>query len=102
MDDCLSQEASLNQQNSSDCPSSTHTSLMASPGSHDILKGCDLSKTTVILDRKEAITSAINELRENSVLLVLGKGHEMYQEINNSHIPFNDNDFINKTIGGLI
>ena len=70
--------------------------------SNDILKGCDLSKTTVILDRKEAITSAINELRENSVLLVLGKGHEMYQEIDNSHIPFNDNDFINKTIGGLI
>ena len=70
--------------------------------SNDILKGCDLSKTTVILDRKEAITSAINELRENSVLLVLGKGHEMYQEINNSHIPLNDNDFINKTIGGLI
>jgi len=70
--------------------------------SNDILKGCDLSKTTVILDRKEAITSAINELRENSVLLVLGKGHEMYQEINNSHIPFNDNDFINETIGGLI
>ncbi len=53
-------------------------------------------------DRKEAITSAINELKENSVLLVLGKGHEMYQEINNSHIPLNDNDFINKTIGGLI
>jgi hypothetical protein len=26
----------------------------------------------------------------------------MYQEINNSHIPFNDNDFINETIGGLI
>ena len=70
--------------------------------SNDILKGCDLSKTTVILDRKEAITSAINELRENSVLLVLGKGHEMYQEINNSRIPLNDNDFINKTIGGLI
>ena len=70
--------------------------------SNDILKGCDLSKTRVILDRKEAITSAINELKENSVLLVLGKGHEMYQEINNSLIPFNDNEFINETIGGLI
>ena len=70
--------------------------------SNDVLSGCDLSKTTVILDRKEAITSAINELKENSVLLVLGKGHEMYQEINNSQIPFNDNDFINETIGGLI
>ena len=70
--------------------------------SDDILNGCDLSKTSVILNRKEAITSGINELKENSVLLVLGKGHEMYQEINNSHIPFNDNDFINETIGGLI
>ena len=68
----------------------------------DILKGCDKEKTVVILDRKEAITYGINQLKENSVLLVLGKGHEMYQEINNSHIPLNDNDFINKTIGGLI
>ena len=69
--------------------------------SDDILNGCDLSKTSVILNRKEAITSGINELKDNSVLLVLGKGHEMYQEINDSQIPFNDNDFINKTIGGF-
>ena len=69
--------------------------------SDDILNGCDLSKTSVILNRKEAITSGINELKDNSVLLVLGKGHEMYQEINDSQIPFNDNDFINRTIGGF-
>ena len=70
--------------------------------SNDILSGCDLTKTCVILDRKDAITYGINKLKDNSVLLVLGKGHEMYQEINNSYIPFNDNDFIKEIIGGLI
>ena len=70
--------------------------------SKDILNGCDLKKTSVILDRKDAITYGINKLKDNSVLLVLGKGHEMYQEINNSFIPFNDNDSIKEIIGGLI
>ena len=33
----------------------------------------------IILDRKEAINKGISLLKENDVLLILGKGHEDYQ-----------------------
>ena len=68
---------------------------------NDILDGCDINKTKVILDRKDAITYGINQLNENSVLLVLGKGHEMYQEIDNSKLVYNDENFIMQIIGEL-
>ena len=68
---------------------------------NDILEGCDKEKTVVILDRKEAITYGINQLKDNSVLLVLGKGHEMYQEIKNKKINFNDFDYILDLLGDI-
>ena len=67
----------------------------------DILEGCDKEKTVVILDRKDAITYGINQLKDNSVLLVLGKGHEMYQEIKNKKINFNDFDYILDLLGDI-
>ena len=48
----------------------------------DITDGMSLKKHTVILDRKEAIEHAIKEAREGDVVLIAGKGHETYQEIN--------------------
>ncbi|MDC3103287.1 UDP-N-acetylmuramyl-tripeptide synthetase [Acidimicrobiaceae bacterium] len=68
---------------------------------NDILGGCDKEKTVVMLDRKEAISYGINQLKDNSVLLVLGKGHEMHQEINNKKINFNDFDYISDLLGGI-
>ncbi len=53
---------------------------------HDIVK--------VILDRKEAITTAIDELEDEDILLVLGKGDEEYIEIANQKIPFDDREVI--------
>ena len=68
---------------------------------NDILGGCDKEKTVVMLDRKEAISYGINQLKDNSVLLVLGKGHEMYQEIKNKKINFNDFDYILDLLGDI-
>ena len=68
---------------------------------NDILQGCENEKTVVILDRKEAITYGINQLTDNSVLLVLGKGHEMHQEIKNKKINFNDSDYISDLLGDI-
>lgn len=48
----------------------------------DILEGMKSKDQTVILDRKEAITYAIREARPGDVVLLAGKGHETYQEIN--------------------
>ena len=59
--------------------------------SKNILEGVSLNKRSdVILDRKEAIHKGVQLLKENEVLLILGKGHEKYQEIENKFIPFDD------------
>ena len=40
--------------------------------------------------RKKAIQEGIKMLKENDVLLILGKGHEEYQIIDNKKIFFSD------------
>ena len=67
----------------------------------DILKGIELNKdTTIIHNRKEAIIEGINNLDEDSVLLVLGKGHEKIQEFKDSSIEFSDKKIVNEYIKG--
>ena len=65
----------------------------------DILKGIELNKeTTLILNRKEAIIEGINNLEKDSVLLILGKGHEKIQEFKDSSIAFSDQNVVNEYI----
>ena len=54
----------------------------------DIVKGMKANKHKIIEDRKEAIEGAINSMDEKSILFVLGKGREEYQEINDEKIFF--------------
>jgi UDP-N-acetylmuramoyl-L-alanyl-D-glutamate--2,6-diaminopimelate ligase len=49
---------------------------------------------TVICDRREAIAWAVKQLRSGDILLVAGKGHETYQEINGVRHPFDDREVI--------
>ena len=59
--------------------------------SKEILEGIPLNKNTdVILDRKEAIYKGVESLKENEVLLILGKGHEKYQEVKDDLFPLDD------------
>jgi len=44
----------------------------------------------VVADRREAITAAISAAAAGDVVLIAGKGHEDYQEIAGSRIPFSD------------
>jgi len=67
----------------------------------DIIQGFSSDSYTVILDRKEAITTALKQMNENSILLVLGKGPENYQEIGTEKIPHSDIEIIKDyTIAG--
>lgn len=52
--------------------------------------GADKSKTTVIVDRKEAILQTIQRAKSGDVVLIAGKGHEDYQIIGSEKIPFSD------------
>jgi UDP-N-acetylmuramoyl-L-alanyl-D-glutamate--2,6-diaminopimelate ligase len=59
----------------------------------DMLKGIeneDDSKTLVIADRKQAIKTAIAMAQKTDIVLITGKGHEKYQEINGVKYDFDD------------
>ena len=44
----------------------------------------------IIKNRKKAIREGYLMLEENDIMLIAGKGHENYQEINKTRIPFSD------------
>lgn len=52
------------------------------------------TKVLKITNRKEAIKTACMLAREQDVILVAGKGHEKYQDINGVKMPFDDKEII--------
>src|SRR5690606_41310536 len=57
----------------------------------DILEGfADRSRVTVERDRRAAIHRAVGEAGPGDIVLVAGKGHEPYQEIDGVRHPFDD------------
>ncbi len=56
----------------------------------EIVKGVNNPDTLIIPDRKKAIQLAIDNIKEDEILLILGKGDEEYQEISGKKIPFSD------------
>lgn len=57
-------------------------------------------KTKIIIEsnRKKAIESAIKDMCDDEVLLVLGKGDESYQIIGDNTLPFDDREIIKALI----
>ena len=55
-------------------------------------------KYKVILDRKEAIKEAIKMANKIDIVVIAGKGHEMYQEINGKKIPFDERKIVREII----
>ena len=63
----------------------------------DIIQGFDdINIPYIETDRKQAIEYALKNMKRNDALLVAGKGHEIYQEINGMLIPFDDRNVINE------
>ena len=57
----------------------------------DILQGfANPGSATVIEDRATAINWAVANMAPGDVLLIAGKGHESYQEIDGERLPFSD------------
>jgi UDP-N-acetylmuramoyl-L-alanyl-D-glutamate--2,6-diaminopimelate ligase len=48
-----------------------------------------------IINREEAIKTAFFLAQKGDIILIAGKGHENYQEINGIRYPFDDKDIIN-------
>ncbi|NQY66803.1 MAG: UDP-N-acetylmuramoyl-L-alanyl-D-glutamate--2,6-diaminopimelate ligase [Flavobacteriales bacterium] len=55
-------------------------------------------KTLSIVNRKEAIKTACSLADHGDIILVAGKGHEKYQEINGEKLPFNDVQILEDTL----
>lgn len=58
----------------------------------DIKKGIKRSNPLVIEDREKAIKHAICDSENDAVILIAGKGHETYQEINGVRNHFSDRE----------
>jgi UDP-N-acetylmuramoyl-L-alanyl-D-glutamate--2,6-diaminopimelate ligase len=61
----------------------------------------DAKKTMRITDRKEAIRVACTLAQPGDIILIAGKGHEKYQEINGVKFPFDDFEILKTTIKEL-
>lgn len=56
-------------------------------------------KYVAIVDRTEAIEHAIEIANKNDIIVLAGKGHETYQEINGEKHPYDERKIIKKIIG---
>lgn len=69
---------------------------------NDMLAGLDTKqkkKVLNIVDRKEAVRTAAMMAKKGDVILVAGKGHENYQEINGVKHHFDDHEVIREIFG---
>ncbi|MDD4915569.1 MAG: UDP-N-acetylmuramoyl-L-alanyl-D-glutamate--2,6-diaminopimelate ligase [Methylococcales bacterium] len=64
----------------------------------DILAGCNRPKTKVIVDRAAAIKAAIRQAARQDCVVIAGKGHENYQEVNGVRQPFSDQHFVKQSL----
>ena len=65
----------------------------------DMLTGIDpakKNKTMLIVNRREAIKTAVNLANPGDLILVTGKGHEKYQEVMGVKYPFDDKKVLMK------
>jgi len=65
----------------------------------DIVKGISKNNYTIIENREDAIKKAIESAEENCAILIAGKGHEDYQEINGVKYHFSDSEVVRKYLG---
>ena len=55
-------------------------------------------KYECIVDRIEAIKKAIKMANKRDIIILAGKGHEQYQEINKKRYPFDESKIVNEII----
>ncbi len=70
----------------------------------DMKKGVgptDLRKTLTIVDRREAIKTACMLSQEGDIILIAGKGHEDYQEINGVKHHFDDAEVVTEYLNQM-
>jgi UDP-N-acetylmuramoyl-L-alanyl-D-glutamate--2,6-diaminopimelate ligase len=67
----------------------------------DMLEGMraiEPHRYVTLLDRKEAIYFALRQAAPNDLVLIAGKGHETYQEVNGVRMEFDDREVVRAAI----
>lgn len=67
----------------------------------DMFSGLDnnnISKALKISNRKEAIRTACMLCNKDDIILIAGKGHETYQEVNGIRYPFDDKEIVQEQL----
>ena len=65
----------------------------------DMIKGVfpsDFKKIIKVIDREKAIIESEKISQPGDIVLIAGKGHETYQEINGKKKPFDDYEIVKK------
>ena len=58
-------------------------------------------KYIVIEDRREAIKEALKMMNKNDIVVLAGKGHEPYQEINGEKLPFDERVIVKEVLSEI-
>lgn len=61
---------------------------------NDIVQKLDKNNYEIEVNREKAIIRGIQKLEENDILMILGKGHETYQIIENKKLDFDDKKIV--------
>ena len=61
---------------------------------NDIVTGLNKNNHEIIFDRKNAIIKGMSMLKDNDILMILGKGHEDYQIIGTEKHHFSDQEIV--------
>lgn len=64
----------------------------------EIIGGFTRKNYSIFDDRGEAIRSVLENLKQNEILVILGKGRENYQEIGDTRFPYSDIEVIQEYI----
>ena len=68
---------------------------------HKLGQVVNYKKTVSIIDRKQAIKAACQLAQANDIILIAGKGHETYQEINGVRHDFDDMKIVKEMLDQL-
>ena len=66
------------------------------------IDAADQQRLTVVVDRGQAIASTIASAKAGDILVVAGKGHEDYQEINGERHHFDDREQVQQALAGWV
>jgi UDP-N-acetylmuramoyl-L-alanyl-D-glutamate--2,6-diaminopimelate ligase len=65
----------------------------------DVVAGIDAPGFVRMADRREAIATAIEIAEPDDVILLAGKGHETYQVIGTTNVPFDEKTIVEELLG---